>query len=106
MRKQTMKHNGIAMVNRTPKLANGETLGSSSNGSERRMNGSPLDTLLYHRSGTFPGHHFRYEKGTGAEMCPAIIDGIVTGDTVVTYSGCKESHCYSLPFGQAEASIF
>ena len=24
--------------------------------------------------------HFRNEKGTGAEMCPAIVSGIFTGD--------------------------
>ena len=25
----------------------------------------------------------RYEKGTGADMCPAIVSGIVTGDAPV-----------------------
>ena len=29
--------------------------------------------------------HFRNEKGTGAEMCPAMLSGIVTGDTLVNY---------------------
>ena len=28
---------------------------------------------------------FRNEKGTGAEMCPAMLSGIVTGDTLVSY---------------------
>ena len=28
---------------------------------------------------------FRDEKGTGAEICPAIVCGIVTGDTPVSY---------------------
>ena len=28
---------------------------------------------------------FRNEKGTGAEMCPAIISGIVTEDAPVSY---------------------
>ena len=30
-------------------------------------------------------HHFRNEKGTGAEMSPAIVSGIVTGDVSVSY---------------------
>ena len=29
--------------------------------------------------------HFRNEKGTGAEMCPAIVPGIVTGKTPVSF---------------------
>ena len=29
--------------------------------------------------------HFRNEKGTGAEMRPAIVSGIVTGDAPVSY---------------------
>ena len=30
-------------------------------------------------------HHLINEKGTGAEMCPAIVSGIVTGNTKVSY---------------------
>ena len=30
-------------------------------------------------------HHFRNEKGTGAEMRPAIVSGIVIGDALVSY---------------------
>ena len=34
----------------------------------------------------FAIRHFRNaEKGTGAEMCPAIVSGIVTSDTSVSY---------------------
>ena len=34
--------------------------------------------------------HFRNDKGTGAEMCPAIVSGIVTGDALVSpRSLCK-----------------
>ena len=29
--------------------------------------------------------HFRNKKGTRFEMCPAIVSGIVTGDTAVSY---------------------
>ena len=29
--------------------------------------------------------HFRNEKGTEAEMCPAIHSGMVTGDALVSY---------------------
>ena len=29
--------------------------------------------------------HFRNAKRTGAEMCPAIVSGIVTGDAPVSY---------------------
>ena len=29
--------------------------------------------------------HFRNKKGTGAEMRPASVSGIVTGDTPVSY---------------------
>ena len=29
--------------------------------------------------------HFRNDKGTGAEMRAAMVDGIVTGDTPVNY---------------------
>ena len=29
--------------------------------------------------------HFRNEKGTGAEMHPSIVSGIVTGDTLISY---------------------
>ena len=29
--------------------------------------------------------NFRNEKGTGAEICPAVISGIVTGDASVSY---------------------
>ena len=29
--------------------------------------------------------HFRSNKGTGAEMCPAIVSGMVTGDAPVSY---------------------
>ena len=28
--------------------------------------------------------HFRNGKGTGAEMCPAIVSGIVTGDALLS----------------------
>ena len=42
---------------------------------------------------------FRNEKGTGAEICPAIVCGIVTGDTPVSYwltlSNSPRSHCES-----------
>ena len=30
-------------------------------------------------------HHFRNEKGAGAEMRPAIVSGIVIGDALVSY---------------------
>ena len=30
-------------------------------------------------------YHFRNEKGTGAEMPPEIVSGIVTGDSPVSY---------------------
>ena len=30
-------------------------------------------------------HHLINEKGTGAEMCPAIVSMIVTGNTKVSY---------------------
>ena len=30
-------------------------------------------------------HHFRNEKGTGAEMRPAIVSEIVIGDALVSY---------------------
>ena len=36
---------------------------------------------LYHKA----IHHFRIEKGTGAELCPASVFGIVTGDARVCY---------------------
>ena len=29
--------------------------------------------------------HFITEKGTGAEICPAIVSGIVTGDAAISY---------------------
>jgi len=34
--------------------------------------------------------HSKDEKGSGAEMCPAIVSGIVTGDTQVSY---REEKC-------------
>ena len=36
----------------------------------------------------------------------AKISGILCGCLKFGRSGCKESHFYSLPFGQAEASIY
>ena len=30
-------------------------------------------------------YHFRNEKGTGAEMRPAIVSGMVTGDAPASY---------------------
>ena len=33
----------------------------------------------------FSIRHFRNEKGTGAEMCPTIVSGIVSGDAPVNY---------------------
>ena len=29
--------------------------------------------------------HFRNDKGNGAEICPAIVSGMVTGDAPVSY---------------------
>ena len=29
--------------------------------------------------------HFITERGTGAEICPAIVSGIVTGDAAISY---------------------
>ena len=38
---------------------------------------------IVNRRGSF--RHFRNEKGTGSEMRPAIVSGIVTGDAPVSY---------------------
>ena len=32
-----------------------------------------------------PIHHFRDEKGTGAEMRPTIVYGVIIGDVLVSY---------------------
>ena len=32
-----------------------------------------------------PIHHFRDEKGTGAEMHPTIVYGVIIGDALVSY---------------------
>ena len=32
-----------------------------------------------------PIHHFRDEKGTGAEMRPTIVYGVIIGDALVSY---------------------
>ena len=42
-----------------------------------------------------------YIPAPGREKAPERSDSIV-----LVYTGCKENHFYSLPFGQAEASIY
>ena len=32
-----------------------------------------------------PIHHFRDEKGTGAEIHPTIVSGIIIGDSLISY---------------------
>ena len=46
----------------------------------------------------FSIRHFRNEKGTGAEMCPTIVSGIVSGDAPVNYWPFVRQtwHCYYL----------
>ena len=36
------------------------------------------------RTGDIGIRHFRNDKGTGAEMCPAIVSGMVTGDALLS----------------------
>ena len=42
--------------------------------------------------------HFKDEKGTGAEMCPAIVSGIVIGDAPISYR--EEKFDVTLPWLQ------